>query len=89
MPTYVYRARTGQQGCDHCLDSFEIAQGIHEERLSRCPTCGSEIERIITGCNYVRGHVFGDALTAERMKRGGLRKLVRADDGSYVDDTPK
>ena len=89
MPIYTYRTRREQKGCDYCSDSFEISQSMSEERLQKCPRCGSEIERIITGCNFVQGHNFGDALTRERMKRGGLRKMVRTDDGSYRDDTPK
>lgn len=40
MPTYVYE-------CTHCGD-FEKQQSISEEKLAHCPTCGSEVHRIIT-----------------------------------------
>ena len=89
MPIYTYRVFKEQAGCEHCADTFEISQRMSDERLAKCPRCGCDVDRIITGCAYVPGHRFGDALTSERMKRGGLRKLVRDDNGSYVDDTPK
>lgn len=41
MPTYEYR-------CPKC-GIFDIVQSIHDNPLVNCPTCNSDISRIITG----------------------------------------
>jgi len=41
MPTYLYE-------CARCGE-FEQVQGILEPALSRCPTCGGEVQRMIAG----------------------------------------
>jgi len=89
MPVYVYRVRPEQAGCVRCQETFEVRQGMADPRLTVCPECGSEVQRIIASVPYVRGGVFGEGLSRERLKRSGLRKLVKTDDGSYRDDTPK
>lgn len=35
MPTYVYE-------CKDCKHTFELFQGINEEKLTQCPECGKE-----------------------------------------------
>ncbi len=40
MPVYDYR-------CENC-GSFEKVQRITEEALSECPTCGGQVQRIIS-----------------------------------------
>lgn len=89
MPIYTYRARDGETGCARCADNFDVVHGMTEPRLEVCPDCATAVMRIITGANVVQGHHYGDGLSRERLKRGGLRKLVRDDSGNYVDDTPK
>jgi len=42
MPTYEYR-------CQKCGHRFERTQGIKDAPLKRCPQCGSEVQRVITG----------------------------------------
>jgi putative FmdB family regulatory protein len=39
MPTYDYR-------CEQC-GKFQITQGIKEEPLKQCPTCGKPVNRLI------------------------------------------
>ena len=89
MPTYTYRAVSLASSCDHCIDPFDVRQSMSDPRLEACSHCGNAIHRIISSVGYVRGVNFGEAMTAERMKAGGLRRLVRDDNGKYVDDTPK
>lgn len=89
MPIYTYRVREGEPGCDRCTHNFDVVAGMTQPRLETCPDCGASVVRIITGAAYVQGHHYGDSLSRERLKAGGLRKLVRDDSGKYVDDTPK
>lgn len=89
MPIYTYRAIDAAEACAYCRTNFEIVQQMRDERLTVCPECGQSVQRIIVGANIVQGHHYGDGLSRERLKRGGLRKLVRDDSGKYVDDTPK
>lgn len=89
MPVYTYRAAEPASGCARCADDFDVVHGMTAPRLETCPDCASPVVRIITGANIVSGHHFGEGLSREKMKRGGLRKLVRDDSGNYVDDTPK
>lgn len=89
MPVYTYRVRSDAVGCDQCSAEFELRQSMSDDALAACPSCGAPVQRIITSVGYVRGANYGDGLTRERLKAGGLRKLVKGDDGRYVDDTPK
>ncbi len=41
MPTYAYK-------CGECGE-FETTQKITEKPLSKCPTCGGKVERLISG----------------------------------------
>jgi putative FmdB family regulatory protein len=40
MPTYEYE-------CDQCGDRFEEFQGIKEEPIRECPSCGGPLRRLI------------------------------------------
>jgi putative FmdB family regulatory protein len=42
MPTYEYE-------CSACGKRFEAFQGIKEEPLKKCPTCGGKVDRLISG----------------------------------------
>jgi putative FmdB family regulatory protein len=42
MPTYAYR-------CPACGHEFEKFQKITANRRPRCPSCGTAVERVITG----------------------------------------
>jgi putative FmdB family regulatory protein len=41
MPTYVYE-------CEKCGE-FEEQQSIKDPALTRCPRCGGEVRRVISG----------------------------------------
>ncbi len=42
MPTYTYQ-------CHSCGKIFEKEQKISEEPLKKCPYCGGQVKRLITG----------------------------------------
>ncbi len=42
MPTYEYECRT-------CGRRFEERQGMNEQPLEKCPKCGGDVRRLISG----------------------------------------
>lgn len=50
MPIYEYQAIKPQKACDQCRLNFEVYQGIHEDPLSSCPSCGNKIKKVISWC---------------------------------------
>jgi len=40
VPTYEYK-------CNKCKDTFEAFQGIKEDPLKKCPSCGGKVKRLI------------------------------------------
>ena len=47
MPIYEYKA-TGNTHCKLCNDKFEVRQGINDEPLTKCPTCGAEVMKLFS-----------------------------------------
>ncbi len=89
LPVYTYRAVDRETSCDGCRENFDVVQRMDDVRLTACPSCGQTIFRVITGASVLPRTHFGEALTREHFKRGGLRRLVKDDTGKYIDDTPK
>jgi putative FmdB family regulatory protein len=44
MPTYKYK-------CKSCGE-FEVFHSINN-KLYNCPTCGNEVKKILTNCNFI------------------------------------
>jgi len=79
MPIYVYEAKTPDKGCAKCAGGFEIRQSLAEAKLTACPDCGAEIQRII--CAPALGHSKTDL--HYRAKRAGFHTLKRVGSGEY------
>jgi putative FmdB family regulatory protein len=45
MPIYEY-------GCPKCGKTTEIMQKFSDQPLSRCPSCGGKVYRIISNCSF-------------------------------------
>jgi len=50
MPIYEYESSDPKNGCQRCLNRFEIIQGIDDKPLSDCPYCGQKVKKIISWC---------------------------------------
>jgi len=79
MPLYVYEARDPEKGCGKCRAGFSVTQSINDERLSRCPDCGTEVYRVIGAPGL--GHSKTDL--HYRAKRAGFHTLKRVGKGEY------
>jgi putative FmdB family regulatory protein len=51
MPIYEYQATIPSKGCSMCCKGFEYIQGVDENPLAHCPSCGKPIKRIISRCH--------------------------------------
>jgi putative FmdB family regulatory protein len=45
MPIYEYK-------CDKCQKIVEVMQKFTDKPLSRCPSCGGRVSRLISNCSF-------------------------------------
>jgi len=77
MPIYEY-------GCPKCGKTTEIMQKFTDRPLSRCPSCGGKVSRIMSNCSFqLKGS--GWYVTDYKKKDGGRNKETE----SKKSDTPK
>ena len=79
MPMYVYEAKDAAKSCDKCRGGFEIRQSLSEEKLGKCPGCGSEIIRVI----QAPGLTHSKTDLHYRAKRAGFKCLKKVQKGEY------
>ena len=79
MPIYVYEAREPERGCEKCREGFEVNQRLDEERLTRCPTCGADVFRVI----QAPGLTHSKTDLHYRAKRAGFKCLKKVQKGEY------
>lgn len=60
---------------------FEVKQSIHDEILTRCPTCGGYLRKLISCIN------ISMPKTNSELRDFGFTKLVKRDDGVYENVT--
>lgn len=75
MSIYKYKP-SGKNCCDYCRNGFEIQQDMKDKPLTKCPKCGSRVERIISSFSIVKGYI----LSHSNLKEHGftrLKKLMR------------
>ena len=69
MPIYEY-------SCDRCSKIIEVMQKFTDKPLSRCPSCGGRVSRLISNCSfqlkgtgwYVTDYKKGDSGSKEKAK---------------------
>jgi len=69
MPIYEYK-------CDKCQKIVEVMQKFTDKPLSRCPSCGGRVSRLISNCSfqlkgsgwYVTDYKKGDSGRKDRSK---------------------
>jgi len=50
MPIYEYEPLDQGKACEKCTGRFEIIQGIDDEPLTVCPSCGQGVRKVISWC---------------------------------------
>ncbi len=66
MPIYEYEASVPDRSCPKCRRGFEALQALEEEPLSRCPSCGAAVKRIISWCRSAVIERPEDSVRVER-----------------------
>ncbi|HOE62263.1 MAG TPA: zinc ribbon domain-containing protein [Candidatus Sumerlaeota bacterium] len=79
MPIYEYEHINGE--CSSGKKVFEVEQSFKDEKLTRCPSCGAPVRRLISLI-----HVSTPTTNSE-YKNMGFTKLVRRDSGVYENVT--
>ena len=81
MPVYEYKVKEDHEGCSKCRDGFSIQQGIRDEALTQCPSCGAPIERLLFAVG------IASPKSDSELRDLGFTKLVRRDSGVYENVT--
>jgi len=89
MPTYEYE-------CKKCSHRFEVFQSMSDEPVKKCPECGKQVRRLVSGGVGVifkgSGFYVTDKDKAAVSKGGGVSKkddVPKVDADSKKDDVPK
>ena len=81
MPTYEYRKLDGETGCEACTRGFERLEGLRDDPLTACPTCGGRIHRVITAPRVGRSEK--DTLSDKNLRDHGFQRFVKEEPGRY------
>ncbi len=81
MPIYVYAAEKG--GCKVCRESFEYKQSMMDDKLKKCPDCGTAVRRVIIAPFVQTGRSDRSTLSDKNLKKHGFDKLVNEGDGKF------
>ncbi len=92
MPTYEYK-------CRDCGEKFDEFQKITDPPLTRCPSCGGEIDRLISGGSGIMFKGSGFYITdyrsanykkaAESEKSADLASKAKSDTKPASESKPK
>lgn len=77
MPIYEYELLQGD--CQICSGRFDALQPISEEALTRCPTCGLEVKRVVSQATFKTRSKFNAGKAGEK----GLTTYQRTQEGQW------
>ena len=66
MPIYEYEAMESKRTCERCRWPFEVMQGIRDDPVAVCPSCGGSVRRRIS---VVRVVIPGAAAGKDSVER--------------------
>jgi putative FmdB family regulatory protein len=79
VPIREYRAVKRAEGCDYCVERFEVVQKANDPPLSRCPECGAPVRKLISAPSIGASRSGLD----ERAGNAGFHKLEKLGKGEY------
>jgi len=90
MPIYEYR-------CDKCRKIVEVMQKFTDKPLSRCPSCGGRVSRLISNCSfqlkgsgwYVTDYKKGDAGLKDKGKDEKKTEAPKSETKESKTEVPK
>jgi putative FmdB family regulatory protein len=77
MPQYEYEKL--DDSCEICPGRFAVIQGINEEPISHCPTCGLRVKKVISKAS-IKIHT---STKADKAAQHGLTTYKRAQEGTW------
>jgi putative FmdB family regulatory protein len=77
MPIYEYEPLN--HDCFICEGRVEALQGISDEPLTYCPTCGLEVRRVVSRASIK----VSSGMTPERAAQRGFTTFKRSQKGTY------
>ena len=83
MPTYVYEAAEGEQGCPACNRGLEVQHGMNEKAPETCPQCGGKLRKRFGAPNINLRPSEKKVLSDDHLKRHGFKKLVNEGGGKF------
>jgi putative FmdB family regulatory protein len=77
MPIYEYEPDGWE--CHLCNGRVEAMQGINEEPLKHCPTCGMDVRKVISRVSFsLNGRV-----SADKAAQKGFSTFRKLESGTY------
>jgi putative FmdB family regulatory protein len=78
MPIYEYK-------CEKCQRVIEVMQKFSDKALTRCPSCGGRVSRLISNCSF---QLKGSGWYVTDYKKGDLGRKDRGKDETKA-EAPK
>ena len=90
MPIYEYK-------CDKCQRVIEVMQKFSDKPLTRCPSCGGRVNRLISNCSfqlkgsgwYVTDYKKGDSGRKDRSKDEKKAEAPKSETKESKAEAPK
>jgi putative FmdB family regulatory protein len=77
MPQYEYEKL--DDPCEICPGRFAVIQGINEDPITHCPTCGLRVKKVISKAS-IKIHT---STNADKAAKHGLTTYKRAQEGTW------
>jgi len=78
MPLYEYEKRDGE--CEMCPGRFAVLQGIEDEPLAFCPTCGLPARKVVSRASI---STTPGKVDYDKAARHGMTTYRKAGEGTW------
>lgn len=81
MPLFKFKALEDEKGCEKCSKGFTKIMKSNE-KLTFCPNCGAEVEKVVQMVNILPSKQRGEA-SSDRLDELGMSQMIRKPDGTW------